>query len=521
MSKYSRLKYNNINVDFDRGLSAFSPLPIQIKNVAVSRAGIAETRNFYRYWTFAFARAHAHAGLKNQIMAFWDYVRTGASFSFWHDRDLASYWNFEGKTLSNIDEVAATFARATTAYNQDPDTGLLTSVASGTPRFPAGKYGRGVLVEQQSVNLLTAPEDASNVAWIKTSLTVSTNTTETLDPEGGTNADRLVTTGANATLVQETATNIGTSDGVFSVYLKNKQIGDQAATIELYRVTAGTTLATKAITITSSWQRFYVAYDSAGSITDNWAVRIIFPQDAETFYWKNAMLEAGVAQIYPTSYHATTRNRDDISYAAANFFNDEPTQGTIAFWFKPNFASTELAGVLGYLFTIDSFDGGGNTIMVLTIGSANGINLIITNKHGFDGINVSYSLPAFSSSDFMHISITWDTTIANGGKIYLNGVLGATSSNSYFPIKRLGTNLYLGRQSSGAVAVNGIFDDMLIRKDVLDAAEIAEIASGQQPLGYDRNYWAALMIEERQYTQNRLAGVPLWDIEIPVREVIS
>lgn len=513
------MTYNGINVDFDRGLSAFSPIPVQVKNVAVSRAGIVETRNFYRYWNFAFARAYADAKLKNQLTAFWDYVRTGASFSFWHDRDLMSYWNFEGKSFSNINEVAGTFTRATTAYYDDPVTGLLTSVASGAARFPSGKFGRGILFERASTNILVRSAELENASWTATNITVNSDTLNTKDPNGGNVSELLTATANDGTLRQDTSTNIGTDDGVFSVYLKNNMAGTTAVTLYIIRADTGATLASQVVAVTGAWQRYSVTYDNSGTITANWGVILEMDTNGTTIFAWGAQLEVGASILTASSYIPTvaasvTRNIDALSFTASNFFNDEATQGTISFWFAPTWG-TATNNLSRYFFLLSGLNGN----IELHLDTAELLQFNVPAKTGV-AVNAASSAVTMTANTFYHIAVTWDATIANGLKIYFDGTLVGTSSNSAFSITPTSTNFYLGNNGSTS-SCDGVIDDFMIRRDVLDASEIAEIARGQQPLGYDRNYWSALMIEERQYTQNRLPGVPLWDIEIPVREVLS
>lgn len=527
MSKYSRLKYNNINVDFDRGLTAFSPIPIQVKNTIFSRAGIGETLNFYRYWPFSFARAHAHAGLKNQLAAFWDYVRTGASFAFWHDRDLAGYWTFEGKSLKSIDEIDGTFTRATAAFYNNPTTGFLEEVNTGVSRFPAGKFGLGILIERVTTNVLIKSTEFNDAGWNATNITVTTNSGLTRSPAlngWDTTADLAELTSTTGSFQRDTTTNIGTNNGVFSVYLKHLGSGTKTGTIYLKRVDTDATLNSKAITITPEWQRFFVAYDSVGSITADWRARIeLNGASGNDFAVWGGMLEAATDILTPSSFVVTstiavTRNAETLVYAASNFFDDEPARGTIAFWYSPSFASTAI-GLGRFFFEMESFGGVFDGIE-LFLNSSGGLLATVYGKDGVLNASASGTIGSFAAGDFIHLAMTWDTTISDSVKIYVNGVLNATSSNSAFSPTRIGTNFRLGHDHNGN-QIDGVLDDLLIRRDVLTAAEIAEIARAQQPLGYDRNYWAALMIEERQFTQNRLPGVPLWDIEIPVREVLS
>lgn len=524
MSKYSRILYNSIKLDFDRGLTAFSPFPIQEKSINFSANGRSETLNYYRYWNFAFARQHAHADLKNQLTAFWDYVRSGNSFAFWHDRDLGGYWTFEGKSLKSIDEVDGTFTRATAAFYAEPTTGLLEEIDTGIVRYPAGKFGRGILIERAATNIAIKSTEFNDAAWNAASIMVTTNTGVTKAPAGGswaTTADLAELTASTGTFTQDTSTNIGTTNGVFSVYLRHMGAGTKSGTLYIKRVDTDATLASQPITITTAWQRFTVAYTNGGSITADWRMKIeLTGSSGDKFAVWGGQFEAAASittpsTFYPTTTIAGTRNAEILSYGASNFFDDEPTQGSICFWYAVHpSADSNLSRELLLLQKITS----GNLIEVAQL-SGETVSVAIAQKNG-STVSFTTSGQAGSDGNFHHYAITWDSTIANGVKVYSDGALIGGSTNSAFAIARLGTNFYLGSDGSGNNA-DGIFDDLLIRKDVLTAQEIAEIALSTLPLGYDRNYWSALMIEERQFTQNRLPGVSLWDIEIPVREVIS
>ena len=520
---YSRIQYNGINIDFDRGLSAFSPFPVQVKNVVRSRAGVAQTLNFYRYWSFAIGRLFASANLKNQVMAFWDYVRAGNPFSFWHDRDLMGYWNFEGKSYADINERTATFTRDSIAFYVNPTTGLLAEVASNVARFPTGKFGRGLLSERAATNLLTKSTEFSDASWNATNITVTDNYDTNGAPAespylGG--ADQVELTSTTGSFQKDVATNIGTQNLVFSVYLRTHEAGTKSGTLYIKREDTDDTLASQAITITPFWQRFSVNYVSAGDLTADMRVRIeISGASGNKFAIWGAMLEARSSIKSPSSFIYTTttnasRNYEETRYTLSNFFDNEMIKGSLCFWYS-SFAASPIGRTLIGAVLNDGF-------LIVTETADNLLEFSISTKTG-GGITVSGTDPTSPTpGTFNHYAFTWDSTIANGLKIYVNGILLATSSNSVFSISRVkaATNyLYFGGDTAD-VGADGTFDDIEIWRDVLTAEDLAARARGLYTMGYDRNYFPALMIDEAALGFTHLPALPNWDLEIPVREAL-
>ena len=80
---------------------------------------------------------------------------------------------------------SATFGRALSAYYTDSD-GVLASFSSGAARIG----DRGLLVEEQRVNVCTYASDFSNASWTLTGATISADAEDA--PDGTTTADSLV-----------------------------------------------------------------------------------------------------------------------------------------------------------------------------------------------------------------------------------------------------------------------------------------------------------------------------------------
>lgn len=117
--------------------------------------------------------------------------------------------------------IPLSFARASTATRFN-SLGVMVTEASGMPRVdydPVTLAVKGYLFEKVSTNLLTYSEDFSNVTWVKGNLTVSANSTASVD--GTIGADKLVETAVNAPHSLRTAfvSTIGTTY-TLSAYLK-------------------------------------------------------------------------------------------------------------------------------------------------------------------------------------------------------------------------------------------------------------------------------------------------------------
>lgn len=85
-----------------------------------------------------------------------------------------------------------TFSRASTATRVNP-LGLVEVTASGAPRFdfdPVTKASRGLLVEEQRVNLLTYSENFDNAYWTKSNSSITNNAI--IAPSGNLNGFKLV-----------------------------------------------------------------------------------------------------------------------------------------------------------------------------------------------------------------------------------------------------------------------------------------------------------------------------------------
>lgn len=126
-------------------------------------------------------------------------------------------------------------------------------------------------------NLLVQSEAFDNASWTKTNITAITADT-IADPIGTTTAEVLATSSAGGNVRQTTSTAPTNNDYTFSVWMKTAS-GTQSAILRIDGATTGTGTA-KFVTVTTTWQRFFVTQNTNG-FTGN--IRpVIFPGNIGT-----------------------------------------------------------------------------------------------------------------------------------------------------------------------------------------------------------------------------------------------
>jgi hypothetical protein len=209
------------------------------------------------------------------------------------------------------------------------------------PRFdydPVTLAPKGILIEEQRTNLVRYSEQIDNAAWVKTTATVTANTT--VAPDGTSTADTITAVLSGGRAVQDNAAT-ATGSHTASVYVRSGVAS--AFTFLLRNSTTATNiasttfnLATGVITSTASgtatiaavgggWYR--VSVTSSGGVTAADVLSTYLYAGISTnatgdslIFW-GAQLEVGA---FPTSYIPTvasqvTRTADQTSIVAPNF----------------------------------------------------------------------------------------------------------------------------------------------------------------------------------------------------------
>jgi len=156
------------------------------------------------------------------------------------------------------------------------------------PRLDWASGAPSLLLEPSRTNLLTHSEYYNG--WTQSGTTLTTNTTETLSPEGLYNASKLVGNGTTGVINSGIAK---TGSVVVSVYLKSVSSSVNVIFKDPYGV-----LANEVKSVTTEWQRFDFIGDNGLSFAGFWIDDI----PASGIYMWGAQLEQG---SYPTSYIPT------------------------------------------------------------------------------------------------------------------------------------------------------------------------------------------------------------------------
>jgi hypothetical protein len=149
-------------------------------------------------------------------------------------------------------------------------------------------------LEPQRTNLVTFSEQFDNAGWLKQAgITITANTTETLDPSGYYGADKVVSTSGSTGFYQAGLSL--TSDITRSIYLKGA-VGGETLKLKDPSGFGGNT----SVTLTTSWVRYEHKTTNTGDTYQGLFVDDI--SNGATIYAWGAQLEAG---DYATSYIPT------------------------------------------------------------------------------------------------------------------------------------------------------------------------------------------------------------------------
>ncbi len=339
-------------------------------------------------------------------------------------------------TLSDTRNTTSTYVHAT--------TDLVTVASANTGRIE----DNGVLVEGQRVNKITYSNVFDNTDgwafWGAASVTPGITS-----PAGDNTAYQLDMPAASTGIHHIDYTDVSGLPLSFAIYIK----ADENGTI---RVFDGGGNFTNDITasVTTEWQRFYTTGTRATPGACQFGVyRNSAGQLAKVYIYGSQMEEGASSSSYiPTTTAAVTRNADVLSIASSG--NIDNVDGTLAFSWSPNFASTD------NVVTVVLFDAG---IKATYTSSDRKINFT-------DGTNtISTDALTFPKGVVHRLAFRWGP---GGLDIYRNGASAATGATytAFVP----NANLHIGSDVSSANQAFSNFKDVrALNREPTDAEMVA------------------------------------------------
>jgi hypothetical protein len=245
-----------------------------------------------------------------------------------------------------------TVARSLNTATRVNSSGLIEIVNANLPRFdydPVTLAPKGLLIEEQRVNLATYSQDFSGPAWSKSSVTVTADTT--VAPDGTTTADTLTASSITG-FTWQVVSFTGDGDKTMSCFVKAGtaatsvvQIRDAtisanrgyfiitwtAGVPSVVRLTTGTVLGVDAFP--DGWYRLRLLASNVVAANSN-QYRFLPDTTAGTgtvIAWGAQAENGAFATSYiPTTTTSVTRNADQVVMTGANFSDwYNASQGTL------------------------------------------------------------------------------------------------------------------------------------------------------------------------------------------------
>lgn len=538
-----KITFNDIDILLNRGFTTWFPKRMQKRLDGQADSGVKQFYNFFDQWVL-------ECGIENvvehiqEFIAFNDWAKSGQTFSIERDRTLGCYIAFEGdlsdtgkKGLYTNDREAGTFTRshvADAASYIDVDGVLKYQNVANLPRLCQGKYGRGVLIEKSSTNIITRSETIGGTGWTIGGVghTVTQDSTDMLGPDNeNESVTKFVTGGSGNACYFDTGVAISTDDGVFSIYIRSASGDIGSIDVNILNDSSLDTLATTTVTATPEWQRFYVAFGNGGSDAEDWLPYLNLPA-SKTIYFACAQMEVGADVLYPSAYikadsgSTVTRAVETLTYSTDNILNTLPQKGTLSAWIKPSWDPDDQEGTI--LFEIDS-DNTGGIMLKLGIDADGDYDIAIYGQNNSSYATItSAAISHFSADTWTHVCFTWDSLLETDTaliRLYIDGAFVASDGSSEFSIATGHTTFSIGSDTSGSNQTSAIFDEVAIFKIPLTATEISNIYNLGYPLNIGRNRFDSLYLSNPnldpvwQLSSNK--GKQFWNLDIIAEEVLT
>ncbi len=360
---------------------------------------------------------------------------------------------------NNFKPLPFNFSRASSAtvVNQ---SGLIATVGSGEPRIDFLDNTEGaLLLEPQRTNLILYSQDFSNASW-NTSSTRSVDfaPTSTTDPEGKTNAYRVISTASNnqvaifgSIISGQVYTNsiyVRRVSGSGNIILRN--VNNEENNFQL-SVSDGWKRIETTATSTSTFGRLYINLQTVGDVIEIWGGQV----------------EQG---SYPTSYIPTSGSAvTRVAETCNNGANEQVINSTEGVLYFEGKVKTDTIFAANCIAISDGTDA--NRLSIIMYGNINSIRASM-NVGGVSQFDFNLS-SGYIQEQYYKIAVSYK---ANDCKLFINGAKILTDTSATMPsletFDRL--NLDLGQ---GLYDFYGNAKDVKLYNTALTEQELAALTS--------------------------------------------
>jgi len=461
----------------------------------------AEVKNFTFEWsgdelTVSFIIVNA-AGVPAEIRVGVGYREVMREFSIskveqtisdWLRGELVNVEPTENGELVIKSVAQPTFTRNSIAYKSDG-----SQVAVNVPRFEAGKFGQGILIEEGTTNLLPSDDAQGKTLFPSNNDSYSSNTLETsfgLNDLYSVKSVQLVFSKNQGFFSPSCYPTVAGKVYTFSYYVYNATSTSRNFTAGLIFYDGSGNLVqsfeSNSVPVPAQqWKRISV---TATAPSDSTQCRIIgeernsTSQVGDVYYFDSFQLER---KPYATSWTVGTRQAENVTVPTAGVLN--PQEGTIESWVYVN-------GVVRR--NIDW-----PTVVLIRKGGSSAANWIWL----FHRPNGQWTLQirkedgtstgegAFSDSltpdGWHYFAIRWNAQ-AGTADLFHNGVKRVSLTGVVFPAEY--DRINIGYREGGNDYLNSLIDDLRISSRARSDEEIAAAYASGQPLPVDE--WTTYLL---------------------------
>ena len=314
-----------------------------------------------------------------------------------------------------------------------------------------------ILVEPQRTNLLLRSQEFDNASWVKTSTTITPNTT--ISPDGNLNADSMVVSSIDSRVTQVIALGAGT----YTTTIYVKVLSQTTAGTMRLQANVDSTNVSVNFTPTTEWQRVTATYNATVGII-NFSVRGL--GFIGTIAIWGSQMEAGsnATSYIPTVASTVTRNADVISKTGISSLIGQ-TEGTI-------YAEVKVSKLIGtasrYVFHLS--DGTANNRIYMAFSGASS-NILRARIFSGGTLQCSINTSTLTTTGTYKLAMAYKN---NDIVFYVNGVQIGTDTSATIPTC---SRVDLGHNYAGASQLNDGINNANIWKTRLTNAELATLTT--------------------------------------------